>query len=117
MSSTSSQTPHSKPRTFRLSLVPIDVQKDQLRESLEALPTSTQNSGRNVKVLSLVPKSRIWQVGTVTFVNEPLSFTGCLPNQRLELPITIAGNEVELAIDCHFIGLTPLYCGPNASVE
>ncbi|KAF8245723.1 hypothetical protein K440DRAFT_586597, partial [Wilcoxina mikolae CBS 423.85] len=118
MSSTNSQIPRPKPRTFRLSLVPIDVRKEQLRESLEALlAISTQNGARNVKVLSLVPKSCKWQVGTVTFVNEPPDFAGCLPNRRLELLITIAGNEVELAVDCDFLGLTPLYCSPCATVD
>jgi hypothetical protein len=117
MSKTNSQKPRPMPRTFRLSSVPINIEKEQLKKSLEALSTSTKNGARNVKALSLVPKGRKWQVGTVTFVNEPSDFAECLPNQRVDLPITIAGNEVELAIDCNFLGLTPLYCVPAATVE
>lgn len=48
----------SKQRTFRLSSIPIEVQQDQLRESLETLTGYTDYSGQNVKALSLTRKSR-----------------------------------------------------------
>jgi hypothetical protein len=95
----------SKQRTFRLSSIPIEVQQDQLRESLETLTGYTDYSGQNVKALSLTRKSRNWQVCTVSFMREPPEFGICIPNHRLELSISIAGNEVDLAIDVDFYGI------------
>jgi hypothetical protein len=101
----------SKYRTFRLSSIPIEVQRQQLRESLEALYPGTDKKF-NVKVLCLAPKGCRWQVGTATFIREPPEFKRCLPNCRQELSINIAGAEVELAIDVDFYGmvLAPLIC-------
>jgi len=96
--------PLQKSRTFRLSSIPIAVQRPQLLESLEALFPGTEKN-LNVKVLCLAPKSRRWQVGTATFVREPLEFQKCLPSCRQDLTIKIAGHEVELAIDVDFYGI------------
>lgn len=94
----------SKYRTFRLSSIPIGVQRQQLWESLEALYPGTDKNV-NVKVLCLAPKGCRWQVGTATFIREPPEFKRCLPNCRQELSINIAGAEVELAIDVDFYGM------------
>jgi len=101
--------PLPKPRTFRLSSIPVGVPRDQLLVALETLSalSGIEDGTRppSVKVLSLARKSRNWQVGTVSFVREPAPFTRCLPNDKIELPITIAGNEFDMTIDVDFYGM------------
>jgi len=101
--------PLPKPRTFRLSSIPVGVPRDQLLVALEALSalSGIEDGTRpsSVKVLSLARKSRNWQVGTVSFVREPAPFTRCLPNDKIELPITIAGNEFDMTVDVNFYGM------------
>lgn len=115
--------------TLRISCIPITATKDSLNQGLERLTThkNTISEGKrrredNIRSFSLAPSplaidSR-YQVATVTFKEIPLALKPCLSDfGTIHIPVEVAGVKVELAVDSHFQGLTPLNNPANPSVE
>lgn len=108
-----------KPRTLRLSGIPLSLGEGQLRTSLNALIDKTQPNGENILALSLaLYHGRL--VATVTFLHEPSIFKECRPLHSIELPIptNLAGSSeddmiIDIIADCDFYGITPLYHPPH----
>jgi len=103
----------SKPRTFRLSLIPTSVKESELREYLNALECSEGLAAANILAFSLAPFID-WLVATVTFGREPLLFAQCRPGLAVyfTLPVELAESSDDIAVDCDFFGITPLYYPP-----
>jgi hypothetical protein len=65
----------SRSRAFRITAIPISIDREEIRsflESLHHLPNGQLN-GSNIHALTLVPDTRT-QVATVVFNQEPLVF-------------------------------------------
>jgi len=105
----------SSPRTFRMSLIPISVNKTQLITYLNGLSYDRKGCGdsldqsTNLHGVSLVPRDT-WKAATVTFVEEPYKFKDCLPGHHIEIALRIAGvDTVDISVDVDFYSITPLY--------
>jgi hypothetical protein len=103
----------SSPRTLRLSLIPMSIDKDQLRRHLASLRYEAQVSDDNILALSLAPY-RAWLVATVTFQVEPIEFRRCRSNHKLDVPLPLQPNGAPISVDCDFYGITPLYHPPQS---
>ncbi|KAI5785356.1 hypothetical protein FPQ18DRAFT_416352 [Pyronema domesticum] len=77
----------SRCRTFRLSEIPLDMNKDALCQCLDSLQVGTGSMIKgNSKVFSLATY-RSWQVATVSFHQESNEFERCKPGHGLHLPL------------------------------
>lgn len=129
--------------TLRISRIPIRVTKEHLLMILEGLaplrnPTDEEidqlrnptneakrHRGSNIYSLSLAPSSSVcdseeYQVATVTFKEIPTALAGCVSNASTiiaSLGVDGEGEEVEVDVDSHFRGLTPLNHPSNPLVE
>lgn len=116
--------------TLRMSSIPIGITKEYLSRILEGLATPRNGTteakhrrGTNVHSLSLAPSasefdSDKYQVATVTFKEIPPALTGCVSNTETIIALLEAeGGEIEVDVDSHFRGLTPLNHASNPSVE
>lgn len=121
--------------TLRISRIPIRVTKEHLLMVLEGLaplrnPTDEaidpkRHRGSNIYSLSLAPSSSVcdseeYQVATVTFKEIPTALAGCVSNANTiiaSLGLDGEGEEVEVDVDSHFRGLTPLNHPSNPLVE
>ncbi|KAF8245681.1 TPR-like protein [Wilcoxina mikolae CBS 423.85] len=104
----------SKPRTFRLSPIPTSVDASRLQEYLNSLECEDRLAPRNILAFSLAPFNSWWLVATVTFRREPHLFEACRPGFAVYfmLPDDLAESSDEIAVDCDFYGITPLYNPP-----
>lgn len=126
--------------TLRISSIPIRVTKEYLSRMLEGLtpprnqtdeaidqPQNPQkrHRGTNICSLSLAPSSSgydsdTYQVATVTFREIPTALAGCVSNTNtiiVSLGVDGGGEEIEVDVDSHFRGLTPLNHPSNPLVE
>ncbi|KAL0631451.1 hypothetical protein Q9L58_009683 [Maublancomyces gigas] len=118
--------------TLRISSIPIRVTKGRLLMILEGLtpfrnPTdeAKRHRGTNIDSLSLAPSSSVcdsdaYQVATVTFKEIPTALAGCVSSASTiiaSLGVDGGGEEIEVDVDSHFRGLTPLNHLANPSVD
>ncbi|KAI5788645.1 hypothetical protein FPQ18DRAFT_307335 [Pyronema domesticum] len=77
----------SRCRTFRMSEIPLDMDKDTLCQCLDHLQVGPGCIKGNSKIFSLAIDRR-WQIATVSFHQEPEVFEGCKPGKvvHLQLP-------------------------------
>lgn len=98
-------------RTLRISSIPLHVTKDDFRPYLKEL------LGYDDFVFSLVP-TKFYAVATVTLTKgEPAcpDLAGCTPGKKTYIAYGESG--VILAVDCDFLGMTPLYSASEPTVE
>ncbi|KAF8243585.1 hypothetical protein K440DRAFT_55354 [Wilcoxina mikolae CBS 423.85] len=106
----------SKPRSFRISLIPNSVDEVQLRQDLRRLSVDSDDQNetlgatRNIVALCLIPRGT-WKVATVSFRKEPLDFAACSPQHTIKLRLSgLDPHTIELpTVDVDFNGITPLY--------
>jgi len=105
------------PLTLRISKIPKGVSRDDLYILLdEAANTTIPLQEDNIAHLSLAPApstldSRSYQVATVCFKKITLRFQSFTPNLNLDTkPVffELMGKRLEVDVDDHFFGLTPL---------
>jgi hypothetical protein len=81
-------TPLPSPcRTFRLSEIPLDMDKDALCQCLDSVEVGRGNRKGNSKVFSLATY-RSWQVATVSFHQEPDESKTCKPGDKVPLRLS-----------------------------
>jgi hypothetical protein len=112
----------SRCRTFRLSEIPLDMDKDMLCQCLDSLKVGRGPIGGNSEVFSLATTYRSWQVSTVSFHEEPDDFKTCKPDQNINLRFPKRQSEgrvvpVKVTVDCDFYGMTPFYQSPGAVIK
>ncbi|KAI5842039.1 hypothetical protein BZA05DRAFT_380199 [Tricharina praecox] len=98
-------------RTLRISSIPLHVTKDDFRPYLKEL------LGYDDFVFSLVP-TKFYAVATVTLTKgEPAcpDLAGCTPGKKTYIAYGESG--VILAVDCDFLGMTPLYSASEPTVD
>ena len=107
-----------KTRTFRLSEIDISVSKATLKGALNRLQCEEEHTGENVRFISLAKSHGRWQVGTVTFYEEPADFRSCIVSRPRYITLyDDSGSLLDpVKVDCDFTGITPL-CGPSDPVE
>jgi hypothetical protein len=115
----SSTPPASVHRTFRLSEIPLDIKERALCKSLNRLRVGNTSIKRNSEVFSLATY-RSWQVATVSFQQEPDDFKRCTPDHKIYIRLSKRRTEgravpVNIAVDCDFYGMTPLYQPKDAA--
>lgn len=122
--------------TFRMSGIPICLTEDVFSNILEGLgpfqdvhiddfsqPAAKLHRRSNVHSISLAPSASApdsdkYQVATVTFNKIPPALAACVPKTETHcVSFTYDGGEIEVDVDTHFHGLTPLNSVPNPSVE
>jgi hypothetical protein len=99
-----------QPRTLRLSLIPLRIDKNKLQRFLQGLecedgiPTHEQN----IASFSLAPYID-WLVATIMFYQEPLIFMTCRPGYKSHVQLPAELDGATITVDCDFHGITPLY--------
>jgi hypothetical protein len=103
-----------KRKTFRISSIPPDVTKGELRAYLKDL---LEDGTPDDFIISLAPYSYgKEQMATVTFTHkEPSPFSECKTDERLYL--RNEGMKFGIIVDCDFQGVTPLYSAKEPTVE
>lgn len=131
------QAKPAKPMTLRMSSIPIGITKDYLSKILERLepirtsaieeftqPGAKSRRGANIHSLSLAPAASHldidkFQVATVTFMKVPHELEECV--SATGPGVAWLGDEgqefMEVDVDSHFQGLTPLNYVSNPTVE
>lgn len=119
---------NAKRTTLRISGIPIHITKEYLSKTLEGLaPLQNETTGAkhhrvsNIHFLSLAPSASTfdsdkYQVATVTFKEIP-SALAVSNTDTTTAVLEVEGEEIEVDIDMHFRGLTPLNHASNPSVE
>lgn len=117
--------------TLRMSSIPITVTREGLCRILEGLATfhsfhideAKHPRGSNIRSFSLAPSpssfdSDKYQVATVTFCEIPTELVGCVSTtDTLIVWFKMEDEEIEVDVNSHFRGLTPLNYAPNPSLE
>lgn len=130
------KAPNLKPITLRMSNIPIGITKvnlSRILEGLELIKTSDiedfrqtgakQLRGTNIHSLSLAPAASSfdtdqYQVATITFKEIPLELAHCVSEAGpAVVTLEAEGEDIEVDVDTHFQGLTPLNRASNPSVE
>ena len=115
--------------TFRISNIPLEVTKEQLKGYL-AREIGARNETENKAILKVLIVSLVrntmydagWsrQTATVTFDKpETTLFPQCKPGQPyMWLPEDLdTPDDDEWGVDCDFLGMTPLYSDIEPAVE
>lgn len=96
-----------KPTCWRIQNVPEEWSEDQLLVNLQTLDRSLENL--EAHRLSLYPAyAGKTQTALLNLEATPKFLQGLNPNQYHSVTIHGSKTEVDLSIDCHFHGLTPL---------
>lgn len=128
--------PNLKPKSIRMSSIPISITKANLSRILEGLGliqttdienflhTGLNRRGNNIQSLSLAPApasvdTENFQVATVTFMKIPPELEDCISDTGTgSVMLGEEGEEgIEIDVDSHFHGLTPLSYAANPTVE
>lgn len=119
---------NAKRNTLRISAIPIRITKEYLSKILEGLTPLRNETTKgkhhrasNIHSLSLAPSASAfdsdkYQVATVTFKEIP-SALAVSNTDTIIAVLEVEGEEIEVDVDMHFRGLTPLNNVSNPSVE
>lgn len=114
--------------TLRISGIPIRITKEYLSKALEGLAPlrnetteAKHHRASNIHSLSLAPSASAfdsdkYQVATVTFKEIPSALSVSNTDTIIAV-LEVEGEEIEVDVDMHFRGLTPLNDVSNPSVE
>lgn len=130
------KAPNLKPITLRMSNIPIGITKVNLSRILEGLELirttgieefpqtgAKQRRRTNIHSLSLAPAassfdSDQFQVATITFKEIPPELAHCVSETGPGIvTLEAEGEDIEVDVDTHFQGLTPLNHASSPSVE